>query len=147
MVDLAVRGVGQDDQGVAFRDPGERLGDVGVRTPVGDVPRDLVAFRFHVLEGPPRARAPQRILDEVLVGFVRPEHLVEAVGLEVVEELLHPVGQHPVREQGACPGGHLEVGQRAIEVEGDELQLVFDRSHLRRLRRRHSASPSSGTSR
>ena len=64
-VDLAVGGVGQDNQGIALGDPGERLRHVGVRTPVGDVFHDLVALRVHVLDRPLRARATQRILDHV----------------------------------------------------------------------------------
>ena len=130
-VDLALGGVRQDHQRNVLRHLRQRLGHVGMRSPVGDVSRDLVTFRLPVLDRPTRARAAQRILDDVRVTLPGPEHLVDAVGLEVVEKFFHPRRRHPAGEQGARQGGHLEVRQRSVEVERDELRSRNHRGHVR----------------
>jgi hypothetical protein len=53
-------------------------------------------------------------------------HLVEALPLEPVDDIVHQLGRDDVREQLAGHFRHVPTDQRPVHVEGDVLRLEVD---------------------
>ncbi|MNH93591.1 hypothetical protein D3C73_461950 [compost metagenome] len=79
-----------------------------------------LAFTF-VLDTPTLADPRQGGLDNLIIWPPVTHHLIQAIGGEVLDELIHLLKRDTIGEQFARHVSHLKVGQRAIAVKGNKL--------------------------
>lgn len=123
---LVVARVRQDDQLVLLGQAAEAFRDVRVRPPGGDGGVEGLGLGGVVGDTGALAGAAQRVEDDVAVGLVGAEDLVDAVAGEEVHEALEGVAGQAVGVDLAGHARHVEVGQRAVAVEGDVFGLEVD---------------------
>ena len=118
--DLLVHRVGENHQGNLVGDFRQASWHVGVRAPRRYGVVVELAFA-PVLDTPTLADARQGGLDNLIIGPPVPHHLIQAIGGEVLDELIHLLGRDTIGEQFARHVSHLKVGQRAVAVKGNKL--------------------------
>ena len=125
-----VHRIGENDQRDFLGDLGKTCRHIRMRPPgrhpLVDEPGILVRERDTVsLTGP-----LQRIVNHIGIGLPVAEDLVQAVGGKILDELQHLRFIHAVSIEVARGFRHLEVGQCAVAVEGDEFRA--EGRHTRR---------------
>ncbi|CAG9225489.1 hypothetical protein PSP6_50023 [Paraburkholderia tropica] len=125
-VDLLVGGIRKNHELVFRRETRETFRRVRVRAPRGH--RVVNLQRGCFLERHARALAgtANRIHHHVAIRLPCAEHLVQTIAAEELHELVHLGGIELVAVELARGLAHLEVGQRAVAVEGDVLRLEID---------------------
>src|SRR5689334_22327729 len=65
------------------------------------------------------ARALYRIMHDLEVRLPRAKNLVKAIGSEILDKTCHRRGRKLRAVDPPCRAGHVEIGKRAVTVEGD----------------------------
>ncbi len=120
-VDLVVRGIGEDHERNLRGHLGKARRHVGMRTPGRHGVIVALGLVVEILEVPLLAQPADRVLQYLLVRLPVAQHLVETVGREIGDELLHAIGRHAIGEHLAGHLPHAETRERAVAVEGDVL--------------------------
>ncbi|MNS60869.1 hypothetical protein D3C72_938800 [compost metagenome] len=74
-----------------------------------------------VLDTPTLTDARQGGLDDLIIRPPVTHNLIQTIGGEVLDELIHLLKRDTIGEQFARHVSHLKVGQRAIAVKGNKL--------------------------
>ncbi|MCY1465066.1 hypothetical protein D9M71_831680 [compost metagenome] len=74
-----------------------------------------------ILDPPTLADSCQGGLENLIIRPPVTHHLIQTIGREVLDELIHLLGSDTIGEQLARHSSHLEVGQRAVAVKGNKL--------------------------
>ena len=120
--DLRVHCIRQDDERDFLRDLGETGRNVRMRPPGRHALIDHLRVLRLERDAIDLAGPLQRIVDHLGVGLPVAEDLVEPVGGEIADEGQHPGFFHAIAIEVAGGLPHLETGQRAVAVEGDEFR-------------------------
>ncbi|CAM2159986.1 hypothetical protein PT2222_60400 [Paraburkholderia tropica] len=125
-VDLRVVGVRENHELVLRGEARQTFRHVRMRAPRGHCLVELQRRGFVERHAGALAGAANRIHHDVAKRLPRAHHLVQTITAEELHELVHPGGIELVAVKLARGLGHLEVGQRAVAVEGDVLRLEID---------------------
>ncbi|MCY1433357.1 hypothetical protein D9M71_493840 [compost metagenome] len=118
--DLFVHRVGEDHQRDLVGDLRQAGRHVGMRAPGRHGVVVQLSFAA-ILDAPALAQARHGGIENFIIWPPVTHHLIQAISGEILDELVHLLRSDAIGEQLAGQRAHLEVGQRAVAVEGDVL--------------------------
>ncbi|MNP06074.1 hypothetical protein D3C76_980450 [compost metagenome] len=117
--DLAVAGIGENHQRNLVGDFRQAGRYIRVRAPGWHGVVIELTF-FAVGNSPALASACQGRLENFVIRPPVTHDLVQAIGREILDELIHLLRWNAVSEQLARHRAHVEIGQRTVAVERNE---------------------------